>query len=364
MQGVQYIIIETTQKRKGMILTMQDYSEVFTFYRPLVPIARSQATLDYDLGNTLNINRNMASQLYELHYKKSKSILYEPDYLSSFIREFEVKSEEYDDYIVDFQKDSGYHKYLYAVDCPNFIYIWIETYKMYFDQTTLRELQKIIATKYHNTNKQIDEHIRRDKLRTTLINFSSDAFMKFYDYCRLQYLLQQITQFNFIPKFYNPAKGVLYFTAKIKVKREHIFERISLNKNLNIRFNPITIINNFGILSPSKNLKTNKWTQEMSIDSDLPNFIRFTLEYILFKNRNIQSLDDAVLFSYKKCLITEDFCDKTSDGATMNLPTKNNWQMISGEELRHTSKKIIDLNTIYDKYTSNLLNPVLQGSWA
>lgn len=343
---------------------MIDYSGLYQYYHPLIPTARSQCTLDYDLGNSLRISTNTASELFELHYKKYKSILYEKDYLSSFIKAFEVKAEEYDNYIIGNQKSTGgVYKFLYAVQCPAFIYTWIECYKTYMDQQTLRNLQKIIATKYHS-NRTVDAYIRRDSLKTELLNFSTDAFMKFYDYCRLQYLLQNITQFNYIPKFYDPSNGILYFTTKNKTKWEHIFDRVGSNKTLVVTFNPTTINTNYGMVSTSKNLKNGKWHQMVNIDSSIPNFVRFALEFILLKNRNIESLDQAKLYSYKQCIMLEDFCKKSYDGYTMDLPTKNSWQKLGGIELRKLSHNEMNLNTVYDSYDSSLLNPVLQGCWA
>lgn len=339
------------------------YSGLFEYYKPLMPTARSQMTLDYDLGNNLRITKKIASNLFELHYKKHKSIIYEKDYLTSFINEFKVDAKDYDDFMIGNDNYlNSLNKHLYSIESSDFIYVWIECYKSYMDQQTLRNLQKIISEKY-NSNKTVDEFIRRDSLKNELVNFGGDAFMKFYDYCRLQYLRQNTMQFNYIPKFYNPSTGTLYFTTKNKIKWEHIFERICTNTSFIVKYIPTLINNKNGIFSITKNLKTNKWNQEISIGFEVPNFVRYSLEYILLKNRNIEGLDEAKVFAYKKCIMTEDFCKKSIDGSTMNMPSKNSWQMMGGKELRSTPRSSIDLNTVYDSYDSKFLNPVLQGCW-
>lgn len=347
-----------------MSRSVQNLTNIFQYFRGLNVNCRTLCTMDFDMINDLKISRIQAENLYddyELHYTKEKSFAYDQNYLRDFIMDFEIEDENYTKYLINNNQNNIY-KFIYSIDFPNFIYFWIETYKEYMPQNILRKLQTIINTKYNDNNK-VNEYIKKKYLQSALMEFGSETFMKFYDYCRLQYLLQQTMQFNFVPSFYDSSTGHLYFSTKNKIKNDKVAEKYQSNNNLKINFYPTLILNEDNILNYYRDIKTKKWDTTVKMDINTPNFVRYIMKYILTKNQKLNSLDEAKIEGYKKCIMLEDFCKKSNDGLTMDLPLNNKWQTITAQELRKSSKNYADINEIYNKYDV-LLNNTVQAVWA
>lgn len=339
--------------------------ELYNFYNPLMPKSRTIMTLDYDLCNHLKITKDKALKIYLLYMKSQEniSIFHNSENFYNYINNFPYEEYDYKDYILKKEKNkNSIYKSLYSLEDPNFIYRWIEFYKNYFSDN-VRDLINKVLSKSYSRNKIINEYLKRKSFKELMLNIFGNNFLTFYDFCRIQYLKNNIVSSDFIPKFYNSYTGIFYFSTTKPVNWEHIYER--LNKNsLKIKYNSFVINTSFGLISLNKEITKRKWNCDINLDFEVPNVIKDAIEYIMLKNKTIENINEAKVNAYKNSILTEDFCKRKYNGKSMIAPVKNTWKEIESKVLRKMVRSSININKVFEDYSENLLNPVLQGIWS
>ena len=339
--------------------------ELFNFFNPLMPKSRTIMTLDYDLCNQIKINRNTASKIYYRYIENQEdfSIFHNNEYLHTYINNFVCDDENYKNYLITKEKNkNSIYKSIYSIEDNNFMNTWINTYKNYFSSMVYELISRTISKDY-SKNKNINEFLKRKSFKELMINLFGKNFLKFYDYCRLNYLKNNIISSDFVPKFYNSYTGTFYFSTSKSVNWEHIYERLNTN-SFKIKYNPFVINTSFGSISLNKELTKRKWNCDINIDFEIPNVIKNTIEYIMMKNKTIEDINEAKVDAYKNSILTEDFCKRKHNGKSMIVPMKNSWEEINSEKLRKMTRSSININKVFDNYSDNLLNPIIQGIWS